>query len=212
SGGNSGGSGGSSGGSGGNTDGGTNSGGNAGEGGMGGMGGDGNCVSDLPTITVADPFSASDFDDVDLVEECPNLLATASWPIEANDGMTQFTLDFVNSADVDFTGKQLNLTISLVEDVRGPSATGGGYDIVVGATDADDYTEVTTPFNDNEFYSTGTLNISFPIPDDNNDFDATDVYKAFVRIVSKHWGTGDPVFDYETATFEISEFSITDAP
>lgn len=78
----------------------------------------------------------NDFSDVTTEGTCPVLLNVtwpheAGWenadPAEANHEQVHFTLDSYYSTDL--TGKQLNLTIELVEDVRGPEATAGGYEI-----------------------------------------------------------------------------------
>lgn len=75
-----------------------------------------------------------DFSDVTLDGTCPKL-ANVTWPheegwenadpAEANREPVRFTLDSFYSTDL--TGKQLNLTIELTADQRGPNATAGGY-------------------------------------------------------------------------------------
>jgi len=76
----------------------------------------------------------NDFSDVMIETGCPSLV-TVTWPheedwekadpAEANHETVHFTLDKYYSDDL--TNKQLNLTIELVADERGPDATAGGY-------------------------------------------------------------------------------------
>lgn len=76
----------------------------------------------------------NDFSDVVMEGSCP-LLVNVTWPheagwenagpAEANHEQTHFTLDSYHSSDL--TGKQLNLTIELSEDLLGPAATAAGY-------------------------------------------------------------------------------------
>jgi hypothetical protein len=223
------GTGGSTGGTSGGTDGG------AGEGGMGGMGGGfggAPCVSELPTMQVqtrsdtAADWDDDDFSDVTITLECPVALVSADWPHEAgyedddpgeaNFESTKFNLEVINNSNFDYTGKQLNVNIRLVDDGRGPSAENGGYDIYVGLTDFSDFTEVATAYGEDwgeVLDANDVAHVTFVVPDDVAEFDPTNVYKAFIRVHSKFWGDGtDPVFDYDTSVFEISEFSVTDAP
>jgi hypothetical protein len=80
----------------------------------------------------------NDFGDpssVSIQGSCP-VLVNATWPhelgwenadpAEANHETTRFTLDSYASTG-DLTGKQLNLTIELNGETRGPNATAGGY-------------------------------------------------------------------------------------
>jgi hypothetical protein len=76
----------------------------------------------------------NDFSDISIEGSCP-ILVTATWPheegwqdadpSEANLEQTHFTLDVFEGSDL--TNKQLELTIELTDDQRGPNATTGGY-------------------------------------------------------------------------------------
>lgn len=78
----------------------------------------------------------NDFSDVTVEGSCPVIL-NVTWPheegwedadpSEANHEQVRFTLD--SSYSLSLEGKQLNLTIELLEDVRGPEATAGGYEV-----------------------------------------------------------------------------------
>ena len=205
-------------------------GGEGGLGGMGGMGGGGPCVSELPTMQVqarsdtGATWDDGDFDAsaVQIALECPVALVSVTWPHEpgygdfadANYEYTQFNLEVINGTDVDYTGKQLNLRIRLVDDEIGPNATEAGYDVYIGLTEnAPDYTEVKTeyPAQNGELWDPGDSDeVVFVVPDNVPEFDPTDVYKIFIRIHNKYWD--GPEFDYVSSKFEISEFSVTDAP
>jgi hypothetical protein len=94
----------------------------------------------------------NDFSDVTTEGTCP-VLVNVTWPheagweaadpSEANQEQTHFTLDSYYSTDL--TGKQLNLTIELVEDVRGPEATTGGYEVALVSVSSYEYEEVQYP-------------------------------------------------------------------
>ncbi|HXS19269.1 MAG TPA: hypothetical protein VN764_18860, partial [Polyangiaceae bacterium] len=121
--------------------------------------------------------------------------------------------------------KMLNLTIKLLDDGRSPTAENGGFNVYLGAIDADDYTEASTPWdgdhdnvNGDSNYSgySGSLynandevKLSLVLPV-SGAFNAASVYKIFVRIENKNWP--GPVFDYDEAKFEISNLSVDDAP
>lgn len=108
--------------------------------GSGGMGG----TCDVPALEV---FQRSDteasWDDNDFSSAvlneagaCPRTV-DVTWPheegweggdpSEANRERTHFTIDSYYSSDL--TGKQINLTISLTADARGPAATAGSYTV-----------------------------------------------------------------------------------
>jgi hypothetical protein len=112
-------------------------------------------MCDLPPLQV---FPRSDteqeWDDNDFSEvnysgdgTCPALL-DVTWPhemgwenadpAESNHEPTRFTLDSGHTADL--TGKQLNVTIELTKDMRGPAATAGGY--VVSLVSVSSFTRV----------------------------------------------------------------------
>jgi hypothetical protein len=211
-------------------------------GGEGGMGGDDSgtggetstceVMGDVADFVVAvrqtgNSWDHNDFDAANVTvstDDCDIVSVSALWPheaayqdddpAEANFESTQFTLDTVTAADM--TGKTLTLVIKLVDDGRGNEATNGGYNVNIGATDAN-YTEFATSYDldqTGELYGAGDeATVTLAIPSDVTDFTPDDLYKIFIRIENKFWGDGtDPVFAYDTAVFEISEWSVTDTP
>lgn len=226
---------------------------NMGGGGMGGGGAGNTCDEqvEFPTelgITPRDDTNSwgeNDFDAATIAQgDCGELLVTATWPhedgweggdpAEANEESTKFEVQGPFAAHQDLTGKELRLTIKLLEDGRGPAAENGGYTVYLGAVEgeAGGWTQVATPWDgahDNQqgnsnfpgyagslFNPEDEVTLSLVIPSDDANFDPTDVYKLSVRIESKIWGDGsggesNPVFDYTESVFEISDLSIVDA-
>lgn len=200
---------------------------------LGSGGGSGGSACDptqeAPTLNVAPrsdtsaDYDDNDFDDVVVTYQCEVAIVTATWPheegwedadpAEANSEATKFQLNHPYTEDL--TGKQLSLHVKLVEDGRGPTATNGGYTVYLGANDNSDYSEVATSWSEEyvgQLYGAGEeADIVFPIPTDNANFDATDIFQIFVRIESKLW-EGEEIFDYATSVFEISALTVTDAP
>lgn len=113
---------------------------------------------DIPSLAVfarsdtEDGWDDNDFSDVVTEGTCP-LLVNVTWPheegwenadpAEANGEQTHFTLESYYSTDL--TGKQLNLTIELVEDVRSPEATVGAYAISLVSVSSYQYDVVQEP-------------------------------------------------------------------
>jgi hypothetical protein len=179
-------------------------------------------------------WGENDFDSVTLIEDTCGATITAvlphetGWedadPSESNMESTHFALEFPYSANADLTGKQLNLSLKLLEDGRGPLAENGGYAVYLGVVEGETggWTEGATPWADGmenmpgysgALYNPGdTVNLSYVVPADDADLDDADIYKLFVRIETKYWGDGtDPVFDYSTAVFELMQLTVTDA-
>ena len=222
---------------------------------MGGLGGamggdlnDGECddvdvnVPSAVNVKARDDMNewgANDFDDVDLNEGlCDELIIAAEWPHESDweqdhpadanyEPNVQFELESIFASTADLTGKQLTLTIRLLEDGRGEFADNGGYSIYLGATDTSSYNEIQTPYVDGSEnmpgYSGALFNqgdettLSLVVPSDVGDFDEDSIYKLFVRITNKYWGDGsgsddnNPMFDYTTSVFEITNWAVTEA-
>jgi hypothetical protein len=133
-------------------------------------------------------------------------------PGESNMEATQFALEFWYG-DQSLVGKQLDLSIKLLDDGRGSSAENGGYDISLGAND-ENWTESGTPWAEaHGFYNAGSVvHLTHVIPDAEGDWDPSLIHKLVVRVASKYWGDGSVVFDYEEPQFEILSLTITDAP
>lgn len=179
-------------------------------------------------------WGENDFDSVTIEDVDCTLVVSAEWPheegwedadpSEANMEGTKFELEFPYAENADLTGKQVNLTIKLADDGRADDAENGGYDVYLGVTEGEDggYTESVTPYEEGmtntpgfsgELYNADEeIMLSWVVPSDDTEFDPTDVYKIFVRVSNKFWGDGtDPVFAYDTAIFEISSLTVTDA-
>jgi hypothetical protein len=115
--------------------------GSSGEAGLAGSGGAGP-VCEVPSLETfarsdtAATWDDNDFSDVVLEQGVCPVLVDVTWPHEAawenadpsnaNFEQVHFTLDSYPSVN-DLTGKQLNVTIELAEDMLGPLATDGGY-------------------------------------------------------------------------------------
>jgi hypothetical protein len=198
-----------------------------GMGGLGGMGGMGGVCGedDFPTLSVdprddSNSWGENDFDDVDVVYACGTAEVTAIWPheigweaddpSESNSEQTKFTLNTPYTEDL--TGKQLNLTVTVLDDGRGSLATNGGYNIYIGAQDST-YDEAAATYSaDVEFYGTVTKTLTYVIPDDLA-FDPADAIRLIIRVENKYWDADpQPVFDYDISVFEFSELTVTDAP
>jgi hypothetical protein len=89
----------------------------------------------FPRSDTDQSWDDNDFSDVTLESYCPTLV-NVTWPhetgwenadpAESNHEATRFTLDSYIAIG-DLTGKQINVTIELTADTRGPNATAGGY-------------------------------------------------------------------------------------
>jgi hypothetical protein len=115
--------------------------GSSGGAGLAGSGGAGPMCEVQPLETFARSDTAATWDDNDFSDvvldqaACP-VLVDVTWPHEegwenadpsnANFEQVHFTLDSYPSVN-DLTGKQVNVTIELAEDMLGPLATDGGY-------------------------------------------------------------------------------------
>ena len=199
------------------------SGGSGGTGGSDGTGGTGGgCAEDpFPTLEVDardddNPWGVNDFDDVLFDDGCGTVEVEATWPheagyadadpSEANQEQVHFTASTPYTDDL--TGKQINLTVTLLDDGRGPNATNGGYNVYFGAQDSD-FSEKASAWQDGELYGAGsTVTISYVIPDAGGGWDPADVIRLIVRVESKYWS--GPTFDYDTSVLELSELTVTD--
>ena len=109
----------------------------AGDGGSGGTGRtcDVGSLVVFPRSDTDQSWDDNDFSDVVLASYCPTEV-NVTWPhetgwenadpAESNHEQTRFTLDSY-LATGDLTGKQVNVTIELTADARGPNANAGGY-------------------------------------------------------------------------------------
>lgn len=163
-------------------------------------------------------WGVNDFDDVDLVLDCPTTI-TATWPheagwedadpSEANSEAVKFQLIHPYSSYEDLTGKTIHAELTLVDDGRGPTAENGGYTVYLAVSDSD-WTEAATSWSaeyTGQFYGAGEhIAIDFAIPAADSTFDPAQVRQLTIRVENKIWG--GPVFDYDTSVMTLDAFTV----